>query len=166
VVCIDERKKAQQKLETRETAEALGISLSAAKGRLFHAKNALRKSAPGRAADQPRFAGKFMGLAPGLLGTDTQTWFHRSEQSSQRRREMRMSSKSKEHQNVESQVTSAPQGEAVNISAPDSPHLEAIRIRAYEIYIERGGQPGHDLDDWLQGERELEPKVRAANEGQ
>jgi len=100
------------------------------------------------------------------LGTDTQTWFHRSEQSSQRRREMRMSSKSKEHQNVESQVTSAPQGEAVNISAPDSPRLEAIRIRAYEIYIERGGQPGHDLDDWLQGERELEPKVRAANEGQ
>jgi hypothetical protein len=28
----------------RETAEALGISLSAAKGRLFHAKKALRRS--------------------------------------------------------------------------------------------------------------------------
>ena len=59
-----------------------------------------------------------------------------------------------------------PQGEAVNISAADSPRLEAIRIRAYEIYIERGGQPGHDLDDWFQAKRELEPKVGAANEVQ
>ena len=66
-----------------------------------------------------------------------------------------MSSKSKEHQNVESQATSAQQREAVNTSAVDSPCLEEIRIRAYEIYMERGGQTGHDLDDWLQAEREL-----------
>jgi hypothetical protein len=78
---------------------------------------------------------------------------------------MRMSSKSKEHQNVESQATSAPQGKVVNTSAADSPRFEEIRIRAYEIYIERGGQTGHDLDDWLQAERELEPKVRRANAG-
>jgi hypothetical protein len=77
-----------------------------------------------------------------------------------------MSSKSKEHQNVESQATLAPKEEAVSASAADSPRLEEIRIRAYEIYIERGGQPGHDLDDWLQAERELEPKVRRANAGQ
>lgn len=77
-----------------------------------------------------------------------------------------MSSKSKEHQNVESQAASAPQGEAVNASAADSPRLEEIRIRAYEIHIERGGHPGHDLDDWLQAEQELEPKVRAAIAGQ
>jgi hypothetical protein len=76
-----------------------------------------------------------------------------------------MSAKSKEHQNVESQATSASQGEAVNPSAEDSPRLEEIRIRAYEIYMERGGQPGHDLDDWLQAERELEPKARSANAG-
>ena len=76
-----------------------------------------------------------------------------------------MSSKSKEHKNVESQATFAPQREAVNTSA-DSPRFEEIRIRAYEIYIERGGQTGHDLDDWLQAERELEPKVRRANAGQ
>lgn len=74
-----------------------------------------------------------------------------------------MSSKSKEHHNSKSQATSAPQGEAVNPSAADSPRIEEIRIRAYEIYIERGGQPGHDLDDWFQAERELELKVRAAN---
>ena len=30
-----------------------------------------------------------------------------------------------------------------------------IRHRAYEIYLERGGEPGHDLEDWLQAEREF-----------
>jgi Protein of unknown function (DUF2934) len=74
-----------------------------------------------------------------------------------------MSSKSKEHQNVESQAAFAPKREPVSASAADSPRLEEIRIRAYEIYMERGGQPGHDLDDWLQAERELEPKARSAN---
>jgi Protein of unknown function (DUF2934) len=32
---------------------------------------------------------------------------------------------------------------------------EKIRRRAYEIYQERGGEPGHDLEHWLQAEREL-----------
>ena len=32
---------------------------------------------------------------------------------------------------------------------------EEIRIRAYEIYLRRGGQPGYELEDWLQAEREL-----------
>jgi hypothetical protein len=32
---------------------------------------------------------------------------------------------------------------------------EEIRLRAYEIYLERGEQPDCDLDDWLQAEREL-----------
>jgi hypothetical protein len=78
---------------------------------------------------------------------------------------MSMSLQTKEHRNLESQAISAPQGELVKTSAADSPRLEEIRIRAYEIYIERGGQPGHDLDDWLQAERELEPKVRPAHAG-
>jgi len=71
-----------------------------------------------------------------------------------------MSLQTKEHQNLESQATSARQREAVKTPVADSPRHEEIRIRAYEIYIERGRQPGHDLDDWLQAERELEPKVR------
>jgi hypothetical protein len=33
---------------------------------------------------------------------------------------------------------------------------EEIRRRAYEIYLERGEQPGCDLDDWLRAERELQ----------
>jgi hypothetical protein len=32
---------------------------------------------------------------------------------------------------------------------------QEIRIRAYEIYLQRGGQPGSELEDWLQAEREL-----------
>ena len=36
------------------------------------------------------------------------------------------------------------------------PMLEqAIRQRAYELYIERGMVPGHDLEDWLKAEAEL-----------
>jgi hypothetical protein len=33
---------------------------------------------------------------------------------------------------------------------------EDIRRRAYEIYLARGEQPGRDLDDWLEAEREFE----------
>jgi Protein of unknown function (DUF2934) len=32
---------------------------------------------------------------------------------------------------------------------------EDIAVRAYALYESRGGEDGHDLDDWLQAEREL-----------
>jgi hypothetical protein len=32
---------------------------------------------------------------------------------------------------------------------------EEIKRRAYKIYLERGEEPGRDLEDWLQAEREL-----------
>ena len=32
---------------------------------------------------------------------------------------------------------------------------QEIRHRAYEIYLERGAQPGYELEDWLQAEGEL-----------
>jgi len=35
------------------------------------------------------------------------------------------------------------------------PTIEAIQKRAYEIFLTRDEQPGHELDDWLQAEREL-----------
>jgi hypothetical protein len=34
----------------------------------------------------------------------------------------------------------------------DSMRLEEIRRRAYEIYLERGAEPGLDLEDWLHAE--------------
>ena len=40
-------------------------------------------------------------------------------------------------------------------SAIQAPNHDEIRLRAYEIYLEGGGVPGRDLDDWLKAEREL-----------
>ena len=41
------------------------------------------------------------------------------------------------------------------------PPEELVRRRAYEIYEQRGSEYGHELEDWLQAEREvLEAEVR------
>jgi hypothetical protein len=32
---------------------------------------------------------------------------------------------------------------------------EEIAMRAYQIYLERGGAPGNELEDWTRAEREL-----------
>ena len=38
---------------------------------------------------------------------------------------------------------------------PHSTREQEIRNRAYEIYLQRGGLPGYELEDWPQAEREL-----------
>jgi hypothetical protein len=48
------------------------------------------------------------------------------------------------------------QSHAEDTSTNNKPSHEEIRLRAYEIYLERGWLPGHELDDWLQAEGELE----------
>lgn len=35
---------------------------------------------------------------------------------------------------------------------------EQIALRAYQIYLERGGTPGHELEDWVRAEHELMEK--------
>ncbi|HUK23768.1 MAG TPA: DUF2934 domain-containing protein [Terriglobales bacterium] len=30
-----------------------------------------------------------------------------------------------------------------------------IRLRAYELYVERGYTPGHEQEDWIMAEREI-----------
>jgi len=42
------------------------------------------------------------------------------------------------------------------------PLHELIARRAYELFEERGGHPGHDVEDWLQAERELVDPTREA----
>ena len=32
---------------------------------------------------------------------------------------------------------------------------ERIRRRAYELYLQRGNEPGTELDDWLRAEKEI-----------
>lgn len=35
------------------------------------------------------------------------------------------------------------------------PLEERVRLRAHQLYIERGNESGSELDDWLQAEEEL-----------
>lgn len=50
----------------------------------------------------------------------------------------------------------------LHTNAPNSPEAAAPQIsaeqiarRAYELFVARGRAEGHDLEDWLQAEREL-----------
>ncbi len=49
--------------------------------------------------------------------------------------------------------TVAPVDTTVVALAP-APSADAVRVRAYEIYLERNGY-GDEISDWLQAEREL-----------
>ncbi len=44
---------------------------------------------------------------------------------------------------------------AADTKTDTNPSPEQISVRAYQIYLERGRQNGHDVDDWLQAEYEL-----------
>jgi hypothetical protein len=43
-------------------------------------------------------------------------------------------------------------------------HQAEIRARAYELYVERSMDDGHDLEDWLRAEQEVlaETSTKAA----
>jgi hypothetical protein len=47
-----------------------------------------------------------------------------------------------------------------NHSNPDE-----VARRAYELYQARGGEPGHELEDWLQAEREIMKQGEVAHSG-
>jgi hypothetical protein len=38
-----------------------------------------------------------------------------------------------------------------------------IAHRAYALYEERGKEPGHDLDDWLKAEHEIEERQSSSD---
>ena len=69
-----------------------------------------------------------------------------------------MSTKPKRKGSTKFQATST-LVETGDASVWDAVRLEDIRLRAYEIYLDRGEQQGTELDDWLQAERELEQGV-------
>jgi hypothetical protein len=51
----------------------------------------------------------------------------------------------------------------VNGVAPESIDLliqKRIALRAYELYLQRGGMDGHAEEDWLQAEQEILKKER------
>jgi hypothetical protein len=39
---------------------------------------------------------------------------------------------------------------------------EQIRRRAYQLYVQRGREDGHDLEDWLAAEAEITAQAAAA----
>ena len=43
------------------------------------------------------------------------------------------------------------------------PTIEEIRQRAHQIFLERRGTPGSELDDWLRAEQELKQNRTATN---
>ena len=61
---------------------------------------------------------------------------------------------------VKAETTSAPMVKASKTSngggkARPSPSHEEIAVRSYELYLARGGEPGHAEEDWLRAEAEL-----------
>ena len=48
------------------------------------------------------------------------------------------------------QVAGSGQSQRVELATQD-----AIALRAYELFEERGREPGRDVDDWLRAEHEL-----------
>jgi outer membrane protein TolC len=42
---------------------------------------------------------------------------------------------------------------------------ERIARRAYELYERRGGTGGHDLQDWLEAERQIDAEDDSAGRG-
>lgn len=49
--------------------------------------------------------------------------------------------------------------------SPVSVPSPGVARRAYELFLERGGDHGGDLDDWLQAERELKgSRIERTNE--
>jgi hypothetical protein len=49
-------------------------------------------------------------------------------------------------------------------SPPSQLAREDIERRAYEIYLERGGTEGSEMEDWLRAEQELQRRKRKAGE--
>ena len=45
--------------------------------------------------------------------------------------------------------------EKANPAASGAPAEDEIRARAYELYLQRGGEDGHDNEDWLRAEEEI-----------
>jgi Protein of unknown function (DUF2934) len=47
------------------------------------------------------------------------------------------------------------QSEETSVAPASLGARERIEARAHELYRARGGEEGHDLDDWLRAEAEL-----------
>jgi hypothetical protein len=67
-----------------------------------------------------------------------------------------MSLKPKRNRSTGLYTTPSQAAETAEATAGKAARDENIRRRAYELCLERGGQPGRELEDWLKAERALE----------
>ena len=56
-------------------------------------------------------------------------------------------------------ANSTVQSRTGKLSENHAANYDEIRRRAYEIYLEQGGLLGHELENWLQAEREIESEA-------
>lgn len=49
----------------------------------------------------------------------------------------------------------APTQRANGAAVQHHPSEDQIAARAYELFVARGAEPGKDLEDWIQAERQL-----------
>jgi len=76
-----------------------------------------------------------------------------------------MTSRDRGKRNRASEFGASPiQSHSDDTSGNYTPSCEEIRLRAYEIYLERGSLPGNELDDWLQAEREVDGRTPQRDE--
>ena len=63
-------------------------------------------------------------------------------------------------------VTTADRSRTVLTDAPANGTTHDIARRAYDLYLARGREDGHDVEDWLQAERDLghKPSTRPSSQ--
>jgi hypothetical protein len=49
-----------------------------------------------------------------------------------------------------------------SVAQPATDTKRDVARRAYDLYLGRGREPGHDVEDWLQAERELQASSTTA----
>jgi hypothetical protein len=57
--------------------------------------------------------------------------------------------------NMKSKAPSAPTAAPATPVAKQPPAPQDVARRAFELYLARGAQPGHEVEDWINAEREL-----------
>ncbi|HXW06877.1 MAG TPA: DUF2934 domain-containing protein [Vicinamibacterales bacterium] len=65
----------------------------------------------------------------------------------------------KNPEQTESSVLTMPLADSTSATSQINQEVSESDIsrRAYERFLARGSEHGHDLDDWLEAERELQP---------
>ena len=66
---------------------------------------------------------------------------------------------------TKSETAKAPRASKAKAAEPVPSLADALRRRAYELHLERGGTHGGDLDDWLRAEQEVQAQHQATTTG-